>query len=104
MMICSDTGEGTTSSKDSSAGPPWVRKVEGFAASKDGRRFDWQLETTDGRSVKCRVAGKEYDLAKGALFLVKTKGGKAEVEQLSRDLSAVQPEVESCKAFVRKDP
>src|SRR5262245_1811971 len=104
VMICSDTGGGTTSSRDSLSGPPWVRKVEGFASSKDGRRFDWQLETADGRSVRCRVAGKEYDLAKGTLFLVKTRGGKTAVEQLSRDLSAVQAEVESCKQFARKDP
>jgi hypothetical protein len=69
-MICSDIGAGTTSSKDSISGPPWVRKVEGFASSKDGRRFDWQLETSDGRTVKCLVDGKEYDLAQGTLFLV----------------------------------
>ncbi|HJZ58808.1 MAG TPA: hypothetical protein VKE74_27950 [Gemmataceae bacterium] len=48
--------------------------------------------------------GKDYDLAKGTLFLVRTKGGKTEVEQLSRDLSAVQPEPESCKTFAQKDP
>jgi hypothetical protein len=104
VMICSDIQGGTSSSRDSVSGPPWVRKVEGSASSKDGRRFDWQLETTDGRSVRGRVDGKEYDLAKGALFLVKTKGGKTEVEQRRRDLSAVQPELESCRAFVRKDP
>jgi hypothetical protein len=104
VMICSDTQGGATSSGDSISGPPWVRKVDGVEASKDGRRFAWQMETTDGRSVKCRVDGKEYDLASGTLFLVKTKGGKTEVEQLSRDLSPVQPEPESCKTFVRQDP
>src|SRR5262249_15265738 len=101
---CSATEGGTTSSQDSISGPPWGRRVEGFASSKDGRRFDWQLETTDRRGVKCRVDGKEYDLAKGALFLFKTRGGKTEVEQLSRDQSGVQREVASCTAFVRKEP
>lgn len=103
-MICSDIQGGASSSGENISGPPWVRKEEGFASSLDGRRFDWQLATTDGRSVQCRLDGKEYDLSKGTLFLVKTKGGKNEVEQLSRDLSAVQPEVDSCKAFARKDP
>jgi hypothetical protein len=58
----------------------------------------------DGRTVKFSLDGKEYDLSKGNLFLVRTKGGKTEVEQLSRDLSAVNPDVESCKDFARKDP
>jgi hypothetical protein len=85
------------------SGPPPIWKEKGFESSPDGRRFDWQLEKTDGRSVNCQVDGKEYDLAKGTLFLVKTKGGKTEVEQLSRDLSAVKPDTESCKDFARKD-
>jgi hypothetical protein len=104
VMICFDIQGGHGSAGEAVAGPPWVVKQQGFASSVDGRRVDWQLETTDGRSVKCHLDGQEYDLAKGPLFLVKTKGGKTEVEQLSRDLSAVQPDFESCKGFVRKDP
>jgi hypothetical protein len=104
VMICSDMGEAATTSAGTISGPPWAQKYEGSATSPDGRQFVWQLETTDGRNVKCRVADKEYDLANGCLFLVKTRGGKTEVEQLSRDLSAVQPETESCRSFVRSDP
>jgi hypothetical protein len=103
VMICSDIQAGATSSGENISGPPWLRKEEGFISSVDGRRLDWQVETTAGRSVKCRLDGKEYDLAKGTLFLVKTKGGKTEMEQLSRDLSAVQPDSASCKDFARKD-
>ena len=102
-MICGRTGGTSTSYTDGLSGPPWVRTVKGSVSSKDGRRVNWQLETTDGRSVKCHVEGREYDLAKGTLFLVKAEGGKTEVEQLSRDLSAVQLEATSCKDFVRKD-
>ncbi len=103
VMICSDIQAGASSEGERLSGPPPVRKEIGFISSPDGRRFDWQLETSDGRSVNCQLDGKEYDLTKGTLFLVTTKGGKATVEQLSRDLSAVQPEVESCKGFARMD-
>ena len=103
-MICSDIRGGQSSAGETISGPPYVRKEKGFKSSPDGRRFDWELETTDGRGIKCRLDGKDYDLSKGALFLVKTKGGKTEVEQLSRDLSAVQAEAESCKDFAQKEP
>ncbi len=103
VMICSDIHGGAGGLGEHLSGPPWVRKEKGYTSSSDGRRFDWQLETGDGRSVSCQVDGKEYDLSKGTLFLVKTMGGKTEVEQLSRDLSAVQPDFESCKDFARKD-
>ena len=104
VMICSDIQGGAGGLEDHISGPPWVRKEKGYTLSSDGRRFDWQLETGDGRSVNCQVDGKEYDLSKGTLFLVKTMGGKTDVEQLSRDLSAAKPETESCKDFARKDP
>jgi hypothetical protein len=65
--------------------------------------LEWQLETTDGSSVKVRLGGKEHDATKGSLFLVKTTGGKTEVEQLAQDLSAVQPDAKSIQEFARKD-
>jgi hypothetical protein len=105
VMICVDIPGGQMSTGESLSGPPWVRKDQGyFAVSAEGRRLDWRFETTDVKTVKCWLNDKEYDLAKGNVFLVKTKGGKTEVEQVSRDLSAVQPVVKSCKDFAQKDP
>jgi hypothetical protein len=101
-MFCADVQHGTSGGGGGTAGP--LYKEQGFIAAPDGRRFDYQLETRDGRSLQCRLNGEEYDLSQGALFLVKTKGGRTEVEQLRRDLSTVQPDPESCKDFVRKDP
>jgi hypothetical protein len=106
VMICCDiqVGAGGSGENVNFAGNVYVIKKHGFAAARDGRRVDWELQTTDGRTVTCRLDGKEYDLAKGTLFLVKTQGGKREVEQVTRDLSAVQPTTESFKDFARKDP
>jgi hypothetical protein len=108
-MICSDFNPGSDkkpvqgSIKSSNAYSPLISKEEGVQSSGDGRRFEWLMETADGRSVKCRLGGKDYDLGKGTLFLVKTKGGKTEVEQLSIDVSAVQTDAKSLEDFARKD-
>jgi hypothetical protein len=104
VMICTDIDGGNSYGGARSAGPPWIEEIEGSLTSRDGRKVVWRMETTDGRSFKCQVNAKDYDLAKGTLFLVKTKGGATEVEQLSRDLSAVQLEAESCKNFAENDP
>ena len=102
VMIFSDVQGGHSSAGGGTAGS--LYKEQGFESSPDGRRFEWQMETTDGRNIQFRLDGKEYDLSKGTLFLVKTKGGKTEVEQLSRDLSAVSPDANGCKDFAQKDP
>jgi hypothetical protein len=62
------------------------------------------METKDGRNIKCWVNSTEYNLSKDGLFLVRTKGGKIEVEQLDRDLSSVQADEDSCKKFAQTDP
>ncbi|MCX7044417.1 MAG: hypothetical protein NTX50_02885 [Candidatus Sumerlaeota bacterium] len=54
------------------------------------REFGWQVETKDGRTAKFTLDGKDYDLTKGALFLVKTKAGGTQVQQLNHDLSGMQ--------------
>jgi hypothetical protein len=65
--------------------------------------LDWQTERTEGWNVKVRLNGKEYDVSKGAVFLVKTEGEKTEVEQLAKDLSALQADPKSVEEFARKD-
>jgi hypothetical protein len=104
VMIWSDVTDGSSSSGASAGGPPWHCTVNGYKSAPDGRRFEWRLTTTDGQTVQCFLDGKEYDLSQGTLFLVKTKGGKTEIEQLKQDLTAVQPDAESCKEFAEKDP
>jgi hypothetical protein len=104
FMLCCDIAGGAGSTGISMSGPPQVWKAEGDVSANDGRRLDWRLELTDGRNLKCWVNGKEYDMSKGGLFLVKTKSGKTEVEQIDQDLSAVPADVEGCRSFVRKDP
>jgi hypothetical protein len=64
VMICCDIqgGSGSTGGGTDSQ----LFKQHGSLGAPDGRRFAWELETTDGRSVKCRLDGKEHDLSRGA--------------------------------------
>jgi len=98
VVICCDF------SGNSVSGPGNSSKIQGSQSSTDGkRRLDWQTERTEGWNVKVRLNGKEYDVSKGAVFLVKTEGEKTEVEQLAKDLSALQADPKSVEEFARKD-
>jgi len=103
VMICADL-EGSMRTMGGFSGPPSVRKAEGSVSAQDGRKLEWLLEEKEGQKIKCRVNDKEFDLDYGTLFLVKTKGGETEIEQISQDLSAVKADIESFKEFARKNP
>jgi hypothetical protein len=64
----------------------------------------WKLETTDGKTAMLSLNAQQYDLSKGALFLVKTAGGQTQVQQIKTDLSMIQPTNEGCKAFSEANP
>jgi hypothetical protein len=48
------------------------------------------VQTADGKTALFTIDNTSYDLADGALFLITTEDGQAEVQQLQRDLSGVQ--------------
>lgn len=103
ILICagfrgSDSSQSTGSTEDP------VCRTTGSMTAYDGRKFEWHAENTKSLDVKFTLAGKEYDLTKGTVFLVTSAGGEMKVQQLQRDLSAVQPTAESCKAFIKQDP
>jgi hypothetical protein len=75
----------------------------GSAKAADGRSYKWQVETTDGKTVKFTIDGKDYDLSKGALFVMNAKGEKIEVHQLQRDLSAIPFDARKCEEALKKD-
>lgn len=75
----------------------------GSVTSNDGRRYAWELKSRDGQTADFRLEGVGYDLAQGTVLVVRTKGGKAKVVQLTRDLSGLSPDTASCQAFIEKD-
>jgi hypothetical protein len=95
---CSSTSEGSGFTPDP------IYRVEGYAESWDGHRFDWEVQTNDGKTAQFWIDGRRYDLSDGTLFIVTMEDGGADVMQLERDVSRVQPDSSSCVAFARSDP
>ncbi|HEV3255777.1 MAG TPA: hypothetical protein VG013_02740 [Gemmataceae bacterium] len=66
-------------------------EYQAHVQAADGRRVGWKWLTPDNSGGTLTLDGTDYDLTAGRLFLVSTKGGKAQVRQFRRDLSKVQP-------------
>ena len=47
--------------------------------------------------------GKEYDLSKGTLFVIKAKGEQVEVHQLKRDLTTIPFDANDCREPLQED-
>ena len=103
ILICSDlAGASFAGSSTMTTNPP-VQKLEGYSVSQDGKRLDWLIEQRNGEKTSCRLNNEHFDLAKGTLFLVKTKGGETKIDQLTQDLSEVSPDTESFTDFAKKN-
>jgi hypothetical protein len=74
------------------------------AISNDGIRFEWHLETNDGRNANFSINNHSFDLAVGNLFVITTSRKGTNVMQLERDLSEVLAKADSVKAFGVADP
>jgi hypothetical protein len=64
--------------------------ARGLLRTVDGRNIAWSCTTKDGTGGTVTIDGQEFDLAEGGVFLVRAKGGKTKVEQLSADMSRLQ--------------
>jgi hypothetical protein len=74
------------------------------AESPDGRRLDWQVETSDGRLARLWIDDTSYDLADDQLFIVTTRQGATKVAHVQRSLESVPIGHESCEVFAAHDP
>ena len=76
-----------------SAGVSWSGgegNYRGQLLAKDGSKVEWSCMSQDGHGGKAIVDGHDFDLAKGALFLVSTKERPIRVEQLAVDAGQLQ--------------
>jgi hypothetical protein len=97
-----DSGSSSTSS-GGGLGTLSTYTIHGYAESEDGDRFEWEVETSDGETARFRLDGESYDLSRGTLFIVRMEHGRADIIQLERDLSGVEPNHASIVAFARGD-
>jgi hypothetical protein len=75
----------------------------GYVAA-GGRRMDWQCDSADGKTGSVIIHGcVRYDLALGNVFLVRTAGGRTQVDQLRRDLTKDRTTPENLAALAKED-
>ena len=101
VMLWFDVSNHSSGGHGSTEDP--VHRHRGSTTTPDGRNVNWELETEDGKTAVFRLNKTEYDLLKGRLLLVTTKGENVEVQQLDRDLSSVH-DYESARTFGKSDP
>jgi hypothetical protein len=73
--------------------------VEGRFTGTGGRAVGFLCQTTDGRTARFKIDGKEFDLAEGSLFLVSTHQEKPRVAQLAQDVTKIPNETGALREF-----
>ena len=79
-----------------------VYRQTGSAQSKAGDRYDWEIETTDGRTATLKINSVEYEIAKGAVFVIQMNDKKPMVDQLDLDVSKLS-DIADCQAFIKEN-
>lgn len=101
IMIVDNITDDHQSSGHGSTSDPVYRQT-GSAESKEGDRYDWEIETTDGRTAELKINSIDYDIAKGAVFVIQMNGKQPTVDQLDLDLSELS-DVADCRAFIKEN-
>ena len=100
LMVVDDVGpHGGKGGDSGEGGYAWTESV----GANSGPGYKWNFATPDGKVASFRIDEKEYDLSKGALFVVTTKGEQVEVRQLKRDLSTIRFDSDGCREFIEND-
>ena len=99
IMLIDNITKGHQSSGSGSTKDP-VYRQKGSAESKEGYRYEWKLETADGRSAEVEIDGNDYDIEKGVVFLITVTEKETIVDQIDLDLSKLSG-VEDCRAFIK---
>src|SRR5262249_3819365 len=103
VLLVDDIDSGSRQSTGSGSNMSPVYTTQGSATAPDGRTYTWKVEAATGRTGKLSIQGQNYDLAKGALVVVRTKGGSVQVIQIHRDLSALPDDLFQCHERLLKD-
>jgi hypothetical protein len=103
MVLFVDDVKGDHSAGGSSSTSNPVHKASVSAGSSEAGGYECLLETTDGKSAVCRINGIDFDLSKGALFVIKSQGEQVDVHQLKQDVTSIPFDTEKCREPIRKD-
>jgi hypothetical protein len=100
FVIWSDTSNGAGHGEGGVGGASY----EGHHSAIGNRRIDFRAKTIDGITGSVTIAGVEYDLAKGSLFLVSTHAVPPTVTQFAFDLSSLPEGANELKEFAKATP
>jgi hypothetical protein len=101
FAIWSDLPNGVGGSSEGTARGASYR---GHLSAADGRRVEFHAKTRDGKSGSLTIAGVDYDLAKGRLFLVSTRADPPMVAQLAFDLDRIPKGSEELQDLAKSNP
>lgn len=95
-------GSGIHGSSDDSG---WM--VEGTVGCHSDQEHDqehpapFKCRSSDGVSATMNIAGEDYDLSDGSLFLVSTREEKPKVAQIQVDINAIPADLKLISEFAR---
>ena len=101
VLFVDNFAEEHSGSGHSSTGDPVYRHT-GWARSKEGHEYRWEIRTSDGRRAEIEINNVGYDVAKGTVFVVRHEGDEVAVEQLDLDLSNLSS-VSDCETFIAEN-
>ena len=99
FVVWSDLPNGTAGRGEGTAQGAFY---EGGHSATDGRHVEFRARTIDGKTGLITIAGVDYDLAKGSLFLISTGDNPPTVAQIPIDSSGF-PKGDAIKEFARSN-
>jgi hypothetical protein len=89
-------------SESASESGPFGSNAWGAFTPAKGKKITWEWKGAREKGGDFTLNGKPYDLAKGTLLLVSTKGGDIRVTQLDVDLSQIKPNEKGLQGLAKK--
>ena len=83
---------------------PFGSNAWGTFTPTKGKKITWEWKGAREKGGDFQFNGKPYDLAKGTLLLVSTKGAEVRVTQMDVDLSKVEPNEKGFEGLAKKHP
>ncbi len=104
ILIWHDYSYGAESCSGTGSTEDPVFRLECSVQAQDGRRFQWEVHTSNGVTGEMWIDGDRFDLDQGALFLISSQDEGFKVDQFQRDFSELEPDNETIVAFANSDP
>ena len=103
ILIWHDFSYGAESCSGTGSTEDPVYRLECAVEALDGRRFSWEVHSSDGLTAAMWIDDTSFDLSQGTMFLVSSQDNGTQVIQLQRDFSELEPDNETISAMAISD-